>query len=377
MTTPDAPKGGRAAPPEPPDAPPGARLTYPIAIENGLIDRVGETLRRAMPAHSYAVVTDENVAAIYGGRVLQSIGSQLAHLFTMSPGESHKNVDSWSGLTEQLLRAGMRRDSAIVALGGGIVGDVAGFVAATFMRGVPYVQVPTTVVAMVDSSIGGKTGVNTPSGKNLIGSFHPPAAVLIDPQVLATLPARELRAGMAEIIKHGAVADAAYFEHVTAALDDIIATGGSTAAMLPVIRRSIGIKSTVVAADERERGLRKVLNFGHTIGHAVEALSGFTMLHGEAISVGMVLESRLGERAGITMPGSADRLRAVLLRAGLPVERPEHMSAAAIFEAALTDKKVRKGELELALVKEIGTMAGAETGWTVRVSRDLFLESIE
>jgi 3-dehydroquinate synthase len=295
----------------------------------------------------------------------------------MAPGDAAKTVASWADLSEALLGAGFGRDSAIVALGGGMVGDVAGFVAATYMRGIPYVQVPTTVVAMVDSSIGGKTGVNTPSGKNLIGAFHQPRAVLIDPGVLATLPPREFRAGLAEVLKHGIIADTAYFALVRDNLDELIQRNGATPLMRHVISRSVEIKGGVVASDEREAGLRKILNFGHTVGHAVELLSKYNLLHGEAISIGMHLEALAAERAGVASPGVADEICAALERAGLPTRRPSGMSPEAILDAAATDKKARAGVLELALPVQIGQMAGADSGWTITIPRDLLLSAMQ
>jgi 3-dehydroquinate synthase len=244
------------------------------------------------------------------------------------------------------------------------------------MRGIPYVQVPTTVVAMVDSSIGGKTGVNTPSGKNLIGAFHQPRAVLIDPGTLATLPPREFRAGLAEVLKHGIIADTAYFALVRDNLDELIRHNGATPLMGHVILRSVEIKGGVVAKDEREAGLRKILNFGHTVGHAVELLSNYTLLHGEAISIGMHLEALAAERAGVASPGVADQICAALERAGLPTQRPPGMSPEAILDAAATDKKARAGELELALPAQIGQMAGADSGWTITIPRDLLLSAM-
>jgi 3-dehydroquinate synthase len=294
----------------------------------------------------------------------------------MEPGESNKSVTTWSALSEQMLQRGLGRDTAIVALGGGIVGDVAGFVAATFMRGVPYLQVPTTIVAMVDSSIGGKTGVNTQSGKNLLGAFHRPNAVLADPDVLATLPMRELRAGLAEVIKHGIIADAEYFARVSENIGELLGTRGSGRVMRDTIIRSIEIKSQEVAADEREGGVRKILNFGHTIGHAVEALSRYSMLHGEAIAIGMCLEGEIAERAGIAAPGTTLAIRRALEGASLPTVRPPEMSPAAIVDAAVTDKKARQGEIEFALPTRIGSMTGAESGWSVRIARDMLLSAL-
>lgn len=261
------------------------------------------------------------------------------------------------------------RDSVVIALGGGVIGDLAGFVAATFMRGVPIVQIPTTLVAMVDASIGGKTAVDTPAGKNLVGVFHPPTAVLVDPQLLATLPLREMRAGLAEIVKHGVIADEPYLREVASSASKMLsAEGRASDSTLAVIVRSIEIKAGIVSRDEREEGLRKTLNFGHTIGHAVELVSGYSLLHGEAVAIGMALEGRLAERIGVAKAGTAAAITAALQSAGLPTELPRTYDRDAVVEAMESDKKGRAGKRRFALPLRIGAMAGEETGWTVSVT---------
>jgi 3-dehydroquinate synthase len=274
-----------------------------------------------------------------------------------------------------MLAKGYGRDSAVIALGGGVVGDLAGFVAATFMRGIPFVQVPTSLMAMVDASIGGKTGVDTYAGKNLVGAFHFPAAVVVDPQVLATLPLREMRAGIAEIVKHGVIADDAYFVEVAGSVQKLLSKGGlESDMMLSIIVRSIEIKADIVSRDEREEGLRKTLNFGHTIGHAVELVSGYSLLHGEAVAIGMALEGRLAERIGVAQPGTAEAITKALLAAGLPVDLPQPFEKDAVVEAMRSDKKGQSGKFRFALPTRIGAMAGEETGWTVSVSDDQLRE---
>ena len=281
----------------------------------------------------------------------------------------------WVRLTDQMLGKGYVRDSAVIALGGGGVGDLAGFVAATFMRGIPVVQVPTTLVAMVDASIGGKTAVDTFAGKNLVGAFHPPAAVLIDPQLLATLPLRELRAGFAEIIKHGVIADEPYLFQVANSASHLLSNGGSTSDMMvSLIVRSVEIKAEIVSRDEREEGLRKVLNFGHTIGHAVEMASGYSLLHGEAVAIGMALESGLAERIGLAQTGTAATVIRTLQAAGLPTHLPKDFGPEAVIEAMRSDKKGRSGKMMFALPLRIGAMAGEDTGWTVPVGDDQLRE---
>jgi 3-dehydroquinate synthase len=256
-----------------------------------------------------------------------------------------------------------------------MVGDMAGFVAGTFMRGVPIVQIPTTLLAMIDASIGGKTGVDTPAGKNLVGVFHNPAAVVSDPEVLGTLGLKDLRTGFAEAIKHGAIADSGYFEFVRQELPVLLAPGGGVSDSISrVIVRSMEIKAGIVVRDEREHGLRKVLNFGHTIGHAIEALSGYTLAHGEAVSIGMVLESAVAERAGLAEAGTLVAIRDALREAGLPTDRPDAISGDQILDAMQADKKARGGRIEYALPRSIGAMAGSESGWAVTVDDDIVRE---
>jgi len=333
-----------------------------VSIEPGIIEDLGARASRFAAAHRYCIITDAHVGAIYGERL--GFGSVIR----IPAGEKYKNRETWAWVTDEMLAQGFGRDSAIVAVGGGVVGDLAGFVAATYMRGIPFVQVPTTLVAMIDASIGGKTGVDTPAGKNLVGAFHQPAAVLIDPTVLATLPERELRAGLAEAIKHGVIADAGYFDRTVAALPTLLAPGGSTSgAMRSLIEGSVAIKQAVVARDEREQGLRKILNFGHTLGHAAEALSGYALLHGEAVAIGMALESRLAERLGVAEPGTADRVRMALSCAMLPSQVPPSLDPMQLVTFTKTDKKARRNHVEYALPRAIGHMAGADTDWGIAV----------
>jgi 3-dehydroquinate synthase len=301
----------------------------------------------------------------------QALGAERAAVFTV-PAGGRTRRERAGRVTDALFAARFGRDSAIVALGGGVIGDLAGFVAATFMRGIPFVQVPTTLLAMIDASVGGKTGVDTPAGKNLVGAFHQPAAVVADLRALATLPSAQLTAGMAEAIKHGVIADAAYFDSVAAVAEriDEIDVGG--ARMLDLVARSIEIKADVVRRDEREMGLRKILNFGHTIGHAIEHMSGYSILHGEAVAVGMVLESRIAERLGVADSGTASRVESAVRAFGLPASLPSRMPATGVIEATHGDKKARGGEAEYALPTRIGTMAAENDGWAVAVSMRSF-----
>ena len=368
-----------AAATAPGENPAAARIDageYEVSVAPQLLARAGSIITVAAPAHRYAVVSDSNVAPIYAKRLTDQLGG-AAMLLTIPAGEAYKTRDTWASLTDQLLESRLGRDSAIVALGGGVVCDIAGFVAATFMRGVPVVHVPTTLLAMIDASIGGKTGVDTPNGKNLVGAFHQPRAVIIDPEVLDTLPLADLRAGLAEALKHGAIADAEYFDFVSDAAPRLLAESPGKRDVLVlnhVIEKSVRLKVGVVAADEREKGARKALNFGHTVGHAIELLSGFTMRHGEAVGVGMLLEATAAERAGVTEPGTAAGIRAALRSAGLPTERPAGPSASAVLVSMLGDKKSRSGSIEYAVPARIGVMAAADEGFTVRLPDALVSE---
>ena len=312
---------------------------------------------------------------MYANQILTGLGKDASDLLTIPAGETNKTRDTWARLTDQMLAKGYGRDSAVIAVGGGVVGDLAGFVAGTFMRGIPVVQIPTTLMAMVDASIGGKTAVDTPAGKNLVGVFHFPAAVLIDPQVLATLPLREMRAGLAEIVKHGVIANEAYLREVASSASKLLSKAGPDSdTMLSVIVRSIEIKADIVSRDEREDGLRKTLNFGHTIGHAVELVSAYSLLHGEAVAIGMALEGRLAELVGVAQAGTADAITNALRAAGLPTDLPQPFDRDAVLEAMRSDKKARSGKMQFALPRRIGEMAGAETGWTVAVADDQLRE---
>jgi 3-dehydroquinate synthase len=346
-------------------------LPYPIIVEEAGLGRVGELVTRFAPAHRYAVVTDSNVGPIYGSSVVGVLpGSEL---IVIAAGEASKTREAWGSVTDRLIAAGFGRDSTIVALGGGMVGDLAGFVAATFMRGIPVVQLPTTLLSMIDSSIGGKTGVDTPAGKNLVGAFHPPRLVLADPQTLVTLPLDELRTGFAEAIKCGVIADSHYFAWLFEGLPELL-KGNQGDGLFQVIVRSIEIKADIVRRDERESGLRKVLNFGHTIGHAVEMLSGYKVSHGAAVAIGMATESAIAERAGIAEGGTSKQIIDAVERAGLPVRPPHGMTPDSIIGAMRSDKKARGGRVEYSLPRRIGEMAGSENGWALAVEDEIVRE---
>jgi 3-dehydroquinate synthase len=291
-------------------------------------------------------------------------------------GEASKTRDTWCTLTDALLRLGIGRDGCIIALGGGVTGDLAGFVAATYLRGIALVQAPTTLLAMIDAAIGGKTGVDAPLGKNLVGAFYPPRLVVTDPDVLHTLPDAQLRAGLAEAVKHGAIADPGYFEALPAAAEALMAREGD--ALESAVRRSIAIKGAVVTEDPLEAGRRAILNFGHTIAHAIERVTDYAIPHGFAVAMGLIVEARIGESLGISEPGTAAAIELALHALGLPAALPLEIPAVALVGATRSDKKARASQVRYALLRRIGEPARADDGsWTIAVDDSVVLDVLE
>jgi shikimate kinase/3-dehydroquinate synthase len=329
---------------------------YDVRIGFGALAGLGAAVASATGATRALLVTVPPVGRRYGAAALRSLraaGLRAARI-EVPDGDRSKNLGQVARLYDAFLDAGADRSSAVVALGGGMVGDLAGFAAATILRGLPLVQVPTTLLAMIDSSVGGKTGVNLRRGKNLVGAFHQPRMVLADPAALRTLPRRVLAAGMAEVIKHGAVRDPALFELLERKLERAMALEDE-GLVLDVLERAVAVKAEVVAKDEREAGLRTILNFGHTLGHAVEALSGYrSVLHGEAVAMGMAYAVRRCEALGIAPQGTADRLVALIRRAGLPTELPP-FPRSAYLGALRVDKKRREARIRFVVLEGIGT----------------------
>jgi 3-dehydroquinate synthase len=359
-----------------------AVLGYEVIVGGGMINSLGAVCHRVAPAHRYAVISDDQVARHWltpaSAAIAAAMPTAKVSSTTVPAGEASKTREHWSRLTDWLLAEGAGRDSAIVALGGGVVGDLAGFVAATYMRGIPVIQVPTSLLAMVDASLGGKTGVDTPRGKNLVGAFHQPSAVVIDPATLATLPAAHARAGIAEVIKHGAITSAADFRAAAAWGASVHRAGQHnnfdwlSENTLDVIAQSVRTKADVVNADPFEKGRRKVLNAGHTVAHALERESGYNLLHGEAVAIGIVVEAELGEAAGVSAPGTASGLREALGGAGLPTRLPPGADPGRLISAMRVDKKSRGGSLAFSLLASVGTPAGSdEVGWAVNLDEGL------
>ena len=321
--------------------------SYPIVIGTGLLgeaDGLAERLR----GPDAVIVTNDVVAPLYLDAARAGVGERLAGVHVLPDGEAHKHLEQVAAIIDTLVESGANRDTTVVALGGGVVGDMAGFAAACYQRGVDFIQVPTTLLAQVDSSVGGKTGVNHAGGKNLVGAFHQPTFVLIDLDTLDTLPDRELAAGLAEVIKYGLLGDAGFF----AWLEDNVAAlrRRDKPALQYAVRRCCEMKAAIVAADEREAGRRALLNLGHTFGHAIESVTGFgEWLHGEAVAAGMIMAARA---SGLGEP-DMDRIRALVSAAGLPVAPPP-VGVARLREAMQLDKKVQDGRLRLVLLHGIG-----------------------
>ncbi len=328
--------------------------SYPIWIGEGILDRLGEALREAGFPRRVAVVTNDTVEALYAKPVLEALRSAdyTTRLLVLPDGEEYKNLDTLNSLFDALIENGVDRGWGLIALGGGVIGDMAGFAAATYLRGIPFSQIPTTLLAQVDSSVGGKTGVNHRLGKNLIGAFYQPRLVLIDVETLQTLPVREFSAGMAEVIKYGAIRDRAFFSWLQAKAADLQAL--DAASLIAAVRTSCQIKADIVEIDEKEGSLRAILNYGHTFGHAVEVLSGYgEYKHGEAVAIGMVVASRVSVELGLSRKEQAEQIRELLMRFSLPVTPPK-FPLDDFLRAMGRDKKVKEGVLRLILNKGIG-----------------------
>ncbi len=340
----------------------GAR-GYEILIGPDLLKRIGRECRRLELGRQCAVISDRNVAPTYGSRCLANLAAAGFEpvLITIPAGETAKNLKTVQSCYDQLARYRFERNSFIIALGGGVVGDIAGFVAATYLRGVAFVQVPTTLLAQVDSSVGGKVGVNLRTGKNLVGAFFQPRLVLCDLDTLGTLPPRELRAGLAEVIKYGIICDGALFRQLERDLPKLL--DRKSQPLAGVVARCCAIKAQIVEKDETESGLRAILNFGHTIGHAIEAISGYgKYLHGEAIAIGQVAAATLSSKVSGMPERDAERITRLFRRAGLPTQitlNPRRQEK--LFSAMRLDKKVSGGEIKFVLAKRIGEVVCGQT----------------
>ncbi len=325
--------------------------SYPILIGDDLLSR-SDLLRQHVTARDILIVSNTTVAPLYLDTLAASLRPARIVEAILPDGEAHKTLANVARLMDVLVANRFGRDCTVVALGGGVVGDMAGFAAACYQRGVAYVQVPTTLLAQVDSSVGGKTGVNHPGGKNLIGAFHQPVVVLADTRTLRSLPLRELRAGLAEVIKYGLICDAAFFAWLETHIEELLA--GDPAALAHVIHRSCEIKAEIVGRDEREQADRAFLNLGHTFGHAVESATGYTQwLHGEAIGTGLLMAAAMSRECGLIGAQEVTRVQSLVARAGLPT-RIDAVSPETALEHMRMDKKVQSGRIRLILLRKIG-----------------------
>jgi 3-dehydroquinate synthase len=327
--------------------------SYPIHIGPGLLERA-ELLHPLLRGQRLVVVTNETVAPLHGHRLRALLEGHPLTWIELPDGERHKTLATVESILTRMLEARLDRGSTLIAFGGGVVGDIAGFAAAIYQRGIDFVQVPTTLLSQVDSSVGGKTGVNHPLGKNMIGAFHQPRAVIIDTDTLRTLPVRELRAGVAEVIKYGLIQDADFFAWLEEHLEALLAL--SPDVVSEAIQRSCACKAEVVASDERESGRRAILNLGHTFGHAIEAGMGYGQwLHGEAVGTGMAMAARMSEHMGWLSRSNRERAERLLARAGLELRPPAELTAERFRELMAIDKKVMDGRLRLVLLRGIGS----------------------
>lgn len=333
----------------------GARA-YPIFIEPGSLEAVGEDLASRKVGNRYCIIGDDRVAALYGKQVQNGLARKniSSELLTFPAGEEQKSLATFTSLCSRVAAHRFDRKDAIIALGGGVSGDMAGFVAASYMRGIPFVQIPTSLLAQVDSSVGGKTGVDIPEGKNLVGAFYQPRAVYIDPQVLFTLDYQEVLGGLAEVIKYGVIWDASFFDFLRQKREAIVKLEPKS--ISEVIATCCRIKAEVVAKDEYESDLRRILNYGHTIGHAVEAVSEFSIIHGKAVAIGMVAAARIAVRRKVLTEALAEDIISLIREFGLPVEVPQQYDKERMKAFIATDKKAISGTVSYILPRAIGTV---------------------
>jgi 3-dehydroquinate synthase len=347
-----------------------------VVVGCGALRRLVEEGVPATGARKVVVVSDSNVAPLYGEPLSKSLGSRgfEAHLLSFLAGEKSKTRETKAALEDRLFQIGADRNTLILAVGGGVTGDLAGFLAATWHRGVPLVQVPTSLLAMADAALGGKTGVNLPGGKNLVGAFYQPGAVYADPDTLGTLPEERLADGFAEIVKAATIGDRSLFTLLERQADCLLRRDLS--ALERAVAGSLRIKARIVRRDEREAGSRAALNFGHTIGHALEAVCGFELAHGRAVAIGMALEARIASRVTGLPERHVERIRSLLERLGLSTDWPRGVSAEAVLERTFRDKKVRDGRVRYALPARIGRMPRTAAA-TVEVSERIVREVLE
>ncbi len=328
--------------------------SYPIIIKSGCLNEIGKDLQAKKIANRYGIIADDHVAALYGDAFMAMLRSSGIHaeLFTFPRGEASKSLQTMGDLAGRLARLGFDRQDALIGFGGGVTGDLTGFLASTYMRGIPFVQIPTTLLSQVDSAVGGKTGVDIPEGKNLIGTFYQPQGVYIDISLLKTLPDKEVLGGLAEVIKYGVIWDVEFFQFLCDNRQNILQLDEKI--IIKMVHTCCRIKSEVVSQDEREGGVRRILNYGHTIGHAVEGASDYAIIHGLAVAIGMAAAAKLAVLAGFLAPEPAKRITDLLIAYGMPVAIPTNLDRNRIKKYLLADKKTVGGNVHYVLPTEIG-----------------------
>ena len=349
-----------------------ADYSYNILIDKKLLNKIPLDLKKNNIGNRYLIITDSNIKSLFGNSLLTSMKKSglKTDILYFRAGEQHKNLNVFTGLIQETQKLGLDRKSAIIAFGGGVVGDMAGFVAASYMRGINYVQIPTSLLAMVDSSIGGKVAVDLPAGKNMVGSFYQPKKVYIDVSLLKNLPKKELINGLSEIIKHALIRDSSLFSFIKNNLYKILSKDEKT--LTPLIKRNCEIKADIVEKDERESGLRKIVNYGHTIGHAIETLTNYKRYsHGEAIAIGMVVEGLISNQLGMLSKKELVAQNNILQKTGLPAKMP-NINIDSILNALKKDKKVVGGEIEFVLLEKIG-----KASYGIKVPNKIIKRAIE
>ncbi len=338
--------------------------SYDVLIKRNSFSSLSDLLCEYAPSHRYAIISDDTVGELYGLTMRNRLRSEgfNVDLFTFAPGEENKTRTTWGDLTDQMLVESFGRDSCVLALGGGVVGDLAGFVAATYMRGIPVVQIPTSLVAMIDASVGGKTGVDVSVGKNLVGSFHSPELVVVDPEVVCTLPVEECKQGLVEAVKHGIIMDATYFKDLSEVIPELLSR--DVGQIEDAVLRSVELKAMVVSEDECERGKREILNFGHTFGHAIEAAHDYSLSHGVAVGHGMLLEIILGIQLGLTNPEALDPVKKCLSYLGISFQSTLNIDSEKIMQYLRMDKKSKLGGRRFVLISEIGSVLESKGNWS-------------
>lgn len=352
-------------------------LHYQIEVGSGLL--WSQTLVQFLKklAHKFAIISDSKVAEKYGQSLRDFWHKEGldVHLFVFSSGEQSKTRETKIALENQMFEKGFARDSCLIALGGGVATDVGGFIAATYCRGIPLVMIPTSLLGMVDASIGGKTGIDVPYGKNMIGSIYQPKKVVIDIETLQTLPLKELRNGIVEMIKHGIIADPSYFQYLETHVADLLHL--KTPIVTQAIYESCRIKKEIVEEDEKESGKRHLLNFGHTVGHALETLTHYSIAHGEAVAIGMLVESHLALQSGYLKKEAFDKIKKILIDYGLPLTLPSNLAIEAILETMTLDKKSRKGQPRYVMIDKIGSALPFEGHYCTEVDQNMIKQALQ